>query len=119
MESLICLQPRGYNILDKEKSEIRLLEISPATNEKAIVEIRLIQRSLDKAPKYAALSYVWGDPSATENILMDGKLTAITKSLASALRQLRSGILPTSQEKKSPRKASVISLGRRNMYRPE
>ncbi|KAM7189429.1 heterokaryon incompatibility protein 6, OR allele [Naviculisporaceae sp. PSN 640] len=40
-------------------------------------------------PKYKTLSYVWGDPVFDDNIWIDSKRLAITKSLGAALRRLR------------------------------
>ena len=38
---------------------------------------------------YSALSYVWGNPNDTTNILVNGVETQITKNLAEALHRLR------------------------------
>lgn len=40
-------------------------------------------------PVFTALSYVWGDPSRTHEIMLDGKRLKITKNLYSALRDLQ------------------------------
>ncbi|RYP12375.1 hypothetical protein DL765_007363 [Monosporascus sp. GIB2] len=40
-------------------------------------------------PPYEAISYVWGDPTKSEQILCDGRILAITVSLATALRRVR------------------------------
>jgi hypothetical protein len=42
------------------------------------------------APAYKALSYVWGDSSATDELWSSGKCFQITKNLSLALHQLRS-----------------------------
>ncbi|KAF9637802.1 hypothetical protein BFW01_g8698 [Lasiodiplodia theobromae] len=42
---------------------------------------------------FAALSYVWGDPSKTKDISVDGNIVQVTENLEAALRQLR-GRLP-------------------------
>jgi len=39
--------------------------------------------------KYKTLSYLWGEPVLSDNILIDSKRLAITKSLGAALRRLR------------------------------
>ncbi|KAH7165242.1 heterokaryon incompatibility protein-domain-containing protein [Dactylonectria macrodidyma] len=41
---------------------------------------------LDSAPRYSALSYVWGDPNERENIVVNSQLVSVTKNLESALR---------------------------------
>lgn len=45
--------------------------------------------SLNAQPIYEALSYVWGDPDITREILLDGIGFKVTKNLAAALRRLR------------------------------
>ncbi|KAI1112631.1 heterokaryon incompatibility protein-domain-containing protein [Nemania sp. NC0429] len=40
---------------------------------------------------YTALSYVWGDPTPVDNILLDGQELGITASLGAALRDIRDG----------------------------
>jgi hypothetical protein len=48
-----------------------------------------VRRNL-KIPTYTALSYVWGNPARTHEILIDGKSVPITTNLYAALRQIRS-----------------------------
>lgn len=43
----------------------------------------------DASPAYEALSYVWGNPTVTLPILLDGQDFQVTANLASALRHLR------------------------------
>lgn len=45
--------------------------------------------SLQDNPVYTALSYVWGDPTITEDILINGFTFAVTKNLAAALRYVK------------------------------
>ncbi|KAK3369095.1 heterokaryon incompatibility protein-domain-containing protein [Lasiosphaeria ovina] len=40
-------------------------------------------------PPYEAISYVWGNPDKSEQILCDGRTLAITASLATGLRRVR------------------------------
>lgn len=42
---------------------------------------------LKNAPPYSALSYVWGDQTERENIVVNSQLVSVTKSLESALRR--------------------------------
>jgi hypothetical protein len=46
--------------------------------------------ALSNDPSYEALSYVWGNPTDKEHILLDGCDFYITSSLKSALKYLRS-----------------------------
>ncbi|KAK6825785.1 heterokaryon incompatibility protein-domain-containing protein [Apiospora arundinis] len=50
-------------------------------------------------PKYAALSYVWGDAADTEEIVVDGQPFQVTMSLNSALQQF--GLTYTRNGRKS------------------
>lgn len=47
---------------------------------------------VSKLPLFHALSYVWGDPAKTHEILVDGKRLAITRNLYLALRSMQSGV---------------------------
>ncbi|KAK8093715.1 HET domain-containing protein [Apiospora hydei] len=55
----------------------------------------LVRLQDDPLPDYAALSYVWGDATDTEQITVDDQPFQATKSLASALRQFRSSYITT------------------------
>ncbi|RYP61488.1 hypothetical protein DL770_009776 [Monosporascus sp. CRB-9-2] len=48
----------------------------------------LLEASLDSHPEYYALSYTWGDPTLSEEIIIDGKVFKITANCASALRRM-------------------------------
>ncbi|RSL69069.1 hypothetical protein CEP53_002348 [Fusarium sp. AF-6] len=71
-----------YQPLDTTKSEIRLLEILPEG-------FSLITFPLDDAPKYAAFSYVWGNPNDKETIVLQGRNVQVGKNLASFLARIR------------------------------
>ncbi len=47
------------------------------------------QHCLASAPDYEAISYVWGDPTETCDIICSGQQLAVTKSLHSALCRFR------------------------------
>lgn len=49
------------------------------------VTCTLAPYDFDLAPEYEAISYVWGDPKDTCNLICSGQRLAITKSLDSAL----------------------------------
>ncbi|KAL1637312.1 hypothetical protein SLS58_009403 [Diplodia intermedia] len=55
----------------------------------AAIECSLEKASLDDPPNYEALSYVWGDPTKTHSVAIDGKIVRVTKNLEVALRHLR------------------------------
>ncbi|KAF2827526.1 HET-domain-containing protein, partial [Ophiobolus disseminans] len=67
----------------------RLLNLLPG-DETSPLRCDLFESSLDRPVAYEALSYVWGDISATEPIFCGGRTLSITASLAEALRSLRS-----------------------------
>ncbi|OBR05707.1 heterokaryon incompatibility protein [Colletotrichum higginsianum IMI 349063] len=53
------------------------------------IHVRLQEADIDKWPTFAALSYVWGDPSQREYIYISGQEVSVTKSLFDALRHFR------------------------------
>ena len=76
-----------YNPLNSSRSEIRLIEvISPNT---IPIECSLSIVSLKDDLDFSALSYVWGDPTVTEDILLNGHTVAVTTNLANALRYVK------------------------------
>jgi hypothetical protein len=72
---------------------IRLLRLRPAEDETAPIECDLLNYSLGETPgssvQYDALSYVWGDPTKTRPILVNGFHFEITENLHAALCSLR------------------------------
>lgn len=78
--------PKGsslYANLRISGSQIRLLTILSATTE---VSCRLEVAELGGEIQFNALSYVWGDPTVTEAILVNGHKVQVTTNLVSALR---------------------------------
>ncbi|KAJ8106822.1 hypothetical protein OPT61_g9288 [Boeremia exigua] len=76
-----------------EGRTIRLLRLELDTY-RAPIRCHLVEASLDNLPEYEALSYVWGDPTKTEQITCDGQVHHITINAARALRRIRLGISP-------------------------
>ncbi|KLU90831.1 hypothetical protein MAPG_09357 [Magnaporthiopsis poae ATCC 64411] len=78
-----------HQSLDPSRQEIRLIEISPfdPSDQSAVIECGLHVVSLLDKPEYVALSYVWGDPAVTAEILVNGRSFQATVNLAAALRQ--------------------------------
>ena len=77
-----------YQPLDERRSEIRLLEILSDDGDE-IVQSRLSTSSLEDNPKFTALSYVWGNPKITEDILLNDELFPATVNLATALKYVK------------------------------
>jgi len=80
-----------YGPLNTQRDEIRLLEIQPSRRSKSPISCSLRAVSLDDVPlpKYAALSYCWGEGPADQPINCDGSTVWITDALFDALRSLR------------------------------
>ena len=70
----------------------RVLHILPPTSPDMsdIISCRLDVISMDPPPEYRALSYVWGDPSATKIILVDDTPFRVRINLWNYLVQARS-----------------------------
>ena len=88
----------NYQKLDTPSS-FRLLQIErPPDDTNAPCHYSLIQTTLDQAPPYETLSYVWGTTDQSEMVtLRNGKFLRITKLLKEALpfveRQCSTGYL--------------------------
>jgi hypothetical protein len=82
--------PRPYRELPSSDS-IRLLELTRDETKDSICG-RLVLSKLDDIPSFAALSYVWGNPSSEDPLFqVDGYELKIRQSLNHALRALVSG----------------------------
>ncbi|KAG5814432.1 hypothetical protein H9Q74_002677 [Fusarium xylarioides] len=80
--------PPLYQPLNKDKREIRLLEILPNTPD-GKVNCKLHTVLLTPDLYYTCLSYVWGDPNITEEIIVDGVPRQVTVTLATALQHVK------------------------------
>ncbi|KAM5344175.1 hypothetical protein ACJ41O_012712 [Fusarium nematophilum] len=76
-------ETRIYQRLRKLRCEIRLLEIVSSA-EPVICKLHTV--SLLDDPDYVALSYVWGDSTAKEDIIIDGARVSVTTNLKAALQ---------------------------------
>lgn len=72
-----------------ESDEIRLLEVSPATDRADRIKCTLRTVLLAEAPDYEAVSYVWGDQTLVEVVRVDGVEERITSNLHDLLINLR------------------------------
>ncbi|KAK5126120.1 hypothetical protein LTR85_011475 [Meristemomyces frigidus] len=69
--------------------QLRVLHVRPSAKPEAPLICHLsVQRPLER--RYKALSYIWGDPTVTVPITVDGCPFNITTNLEAGLRQLRS-----------------------------
>ncbi|KAF4984582.1 hypothetical protein FZEAL_258 [Fusarium zealandicum] len=67
---------------------LRLLKIHPGSEDDELV-CDLFAADLDTTPSYTALSYVWGDPTKSADLICSGHACKITRSLAEGLRRIR------------------------------
>jgi hypothetical protein len=82
--------PYHYQPLQGRRS-IRLLELLPDKGG-APLRCNMLEVSLDDAPEYEALSYVWGVPEFVKSIFCGTDVIHITKNCSSALHHLRHGM---------------------------
>lgn len=102
MEEMANVLPTGssdafrYRPLRLEEGEIRLMVIETLdtrastfnSDHQQQVRCRLEHVCLRDQPRYTALSYAWGDPSITQDLILDGQRLQVTQNLASALDHL-------------------------------
>ncbi|WAO94944.1 HET domain-containing protein [Fusarium falciforme] len=76
--------------LDVVQEQIRILHLEPGWGSAPIsCTIHRISLTSDPPAKYEALSYTWGDPKVTREIIVNGYLVNVTFNLYSALYRLR------------------------------
>jgi hypothetical protein len=68
-------------------SDIRILELLPRSFSNPLHCVLRIA-AIETNPVYNALSYMWGDPSPTGRIVLDGEAFPVTGSLENALRHV-------------------------------
>ncbi|RFU33592.1 hypothetical protein B7463_g2767, partial [Scytalidium lignicola] len=83
--------------------EIRLIQVEklPLKTRRPSISFTLRTVSLQNAPPFSALSYVWGNPKVRERVIVNGKVVSVSKNLAIALRHIK-----THWEVKFPRRTS-------------
>ncbi|KAL5313505.1 hypothetical protein ACEPPN_017925 [Leptodophora sp. 'Broadleaf-Isolate-01'] len=93
MEDLSYIQPYSYSPLSQQNQEFRLLRLLPKSQRERLhnesVECSIVTTTVDIAPRYYALSYVWGRSDDMKPLLVNSKLLNITANLDAALRCLR------------------------------
>ncbi|KAH7323649.1 heterokaryon incompatibility protein-domain-containing protein [Rhexocercosporidium sp. MPI-PUGE-AT-0058] len=77
-----------------EADSFRLLLLQPSPSHDSDLQCHVLHATLSQCDRdiidqYTALSYVWGDPSNTGSIYVDGSRVIITATLDAALRDLR------------------------------
>lgn len=89
-----------YSPLDHTRLQIRLIKILPCDYDKEQVSCQLEIVELSRDTRYAALSYIWGDPHITKDIKVNGINLPVTTNLASALRYFRKFGFPQNKRTK-------------------
>ncbi|KAK5626113.1 hypothetical protein RRF57_001828 [Xylaria bambusicola] len=72
----------------KARYQIRILCLHQGI-EGTVVKCHLETVNLTDGPRFIAVSYEWGDPNPTTNIIVNGVDTSLTENLQKALLQLR------------------------------
>jgi hypothetical protein len=81
--------PRVHRALTSDLKEIRLVNVHPSTDFFSTIECHLVHTTLNSGREYEALSYVWGKPDFTQQIVLDDEPFYITPNLDVALRYRR------------------------------
>jgi hypothetical protein len=106
-----------YSPLDQDAFRLMILQPGQPTDP---VSVELHAVSTNSTPEYDALSYVWGNPRDTVQILCNGLLTNVTVNLHAALVQIRSlqasmvlwaDALCINQQDKQERSRQVAMMG--------
>ena len=72
-----------------DTNSIRLIFLGEAANVDDPLRCQLRIVSLDDLPPYEAISYAWGEPILSHQLLVDGQPLGITPSLFGALQRVR------------------------------
>ena len=79
----------SYQPLEQNVDCTRFVKIEPAENDEDPIVCTLVNKAFGERPKFEALSYMWGDESIEESIILDGVEFAVRKNLRDALGHLR------------------------------
>ena len=76
--------------LDSHTNTTRMLRILPPSSRTlpSLIACQLSVVSLDEAPDYRAVSYMWGDPTVTKPILVDDQPFTVRINLWDFLAQM-------------------------------
>ncbi|KAK7959369.1 uncharacterized protein PG986_004223 [Apiospora aurea] len=78
--------PYEYSELDPELRQFRLLKLSNPREDGVIEKLELQTFSLNDAPPFFCLSYVWGDPNQFLAVNCNGGMIPVTQNLFHAMR---------------------------------
>jgi len=100
---MVATLPYEYKNLDEKTASIRLLALEPSLHEDDDVKCSLQHVEIAQAGSFEALSYVWGEASATtrESIIVEGCEFSVTANLWHALRNIRPKLTTTGTDDRS------------------
>ena len=79
-----------YQGLDKERMEIRLLLIKAGQgSDELLCELQQAFLTSDPIPRYETVSYCWGDPTKTGDIVLNGRRMLVPASSKAAIARMR------------------------------
>jgi hypothetical protein len=78
----------AYIGLDATRHQFRVLQLYPGAYDDPIV-CKLCHRSMNRVPRFEALSYVWGSELSSQQLCLNGSFMPMTANLDVALRRLR------------------------------
>ena len=82
------MSPKYEYIALLHQHAIRLLELMPGkADDKLVGSMKTVR--IDHTPSYEAISYAWGNPERTAEILCNDQVFGITASLSGALQRVR------------------------------
>ena len=83
-------RPTLYHPLDRERKEIRLLSVKAGSGSQPLrCKLKRASLTARRQPKYETISYCWGDPKVTAEIILHEITTEIPASAEAALRRMR------------------------------
>lgn len=77
-----------YDVFDPRQQQIRLLNVFPDDNDNPL-RASVHRISLSTLPVYKTISYVWGNPTRSASIDLDGKTLRIPQNTYNAIRRMR------------------------------
>ncbi|KAH7007904.1 uncharacterized protein B0I36DRAFT_343244 [Microdochium trichocladiopsis] len=79
----------NYTALKEAENCIRLVRINPVSNDDDLVRCYLRNITFGERPQYEALSYMWGDDTVKQHILLNDATFDVSANLSDALHWLR------------------------------
>ncbi|KAI3394490.1 hypothetical protein diail_2624 [Diaporthe ilicicola] len=119
-QGLLSIRQLNYKKLSRDRHEIRLLEVQPASDVNEIIVARLVNRSLTPELEYIALSALYGDTDVAEKIQVDNKRLALPSNIGQALRHVRQVFSQSDfSSNASEGEGSLMEVRRSKETRPE